>query len=108
MRLGLAERISYVIPQQIMLPAVGQGALGLETRADDTTTQQWLQPLNDAATFQAITAERTLLQALRAGCLAPVGAWAHMEDGLLKLQAVVLHPDGTQRLRSEEHTSELQ
>lgn len=100
-RLGLAERISYVIPPQIMLPAVGQGALGLETRADDAATQQWLQPLNDESTFQAITAERTLLQALRAGCLAPVGAWARMVEGRLNLQAVVLHPDGTERLAVE-------
>jgi hydroxymethylbilane synthase len=101
-RLGLAERISYVIPPQVMLPAVGQGALGLETRADDEATQQWLQPLNDETTYQAITAERTLLQALRAGCLAPVGAWARRYEGLLKLQAVVLHPDGTERLAVEQ------
>jgi hydroxymethylbilane synthase len=100
-RLGLAERISYVIPPQVMLPAVGQGALGLETRADDEATRQQLQPLNDEPTYQAVTAERTLLQSLRAGCLAPVGAWGRFEAGLLKLQATVLHPDGTQRLAAE-------
>jgi hydroxymethylbilane synthase len=101
-RLGLADRISYVIPPQVMLPAVGQGALGLETRAEDEATQRWLQPLNDEPTFQAVTAERTLLQALRAGCLAPVGAWGRVDNGLLKLQAVVLHPDGTERLAFED------
>lgn len=100
-RLGLAERISYVIPPQVMLPAVGQGALGLETRVDDETTRQQLQSLNDEATFHAVTAERTLLQSLRAGCLAPVGAWARFEAGFLKLQATVLHPDGTERLAAE-------
>lgn len=100
-RLGLAERITYVIPPQIMLPAVGQGALGLETRADDAVTKQLLQPLNDFHSLQAVTAERTLLFALRAGCLAPVGAWAQVEAGRLRLQAVVLHPDGQQRVAAE-------
>ena len=100
-RLGLAERIAYVIPPQLMLPAVGQGALGLETRSDDERTIQLLQPLNDAATKQAVTAERTLLQGLRAGCLAPVGAWGRREGDHLRLQAVVLHPDGKQRLTAE-------
>jgi hydroxymethylbilane synthase len=100
-RLGLADRITYIIPQQMMLPAVGQGALGLETRADDAATKEILQPLNDPSTLAAVTAERTLLQALRAGCLAPVGAWARMEDQQLRLEAVVLHPDGTARLAAE-------
>lgn len=100
-RLGLADRITYIIPQQVMLPAVGQGALGLETRADDDTTQAILQPLSDAPTMAAVTAERTLLRALRAGCLAPVGAWARMQDSQLKLDAVVLHPNGTARLAAE-------
>ncbi|WP_254513376.1 hydroxymethylbilane synthase [Anatilimnocola floriformis] len=97
-RLGLADRITYIIPPQVMLPAVGQGALGLETRADDTTTRQLLQPLNHPTTFAAITAERTLLNSLRAGCLAPVGAWARLEKNLLQMDAVVLHPDGTAKL----------
>src|SRR3954467_4225228 len=57
-RLGLAERIAYVLPPSLMLPAVGQGALGLETRVDDKTTRQLLQPLNDSATYEAISAER--------------------------------------------------
>jgi hydroxymethylbilane synthase len=97
-RLGLAERITYVIPPQVMLPAVGQGALGLETRAEDAKTRQLLQPLNDPTTFAAVTAERTLLQALRAGCLAPVGAWARLDGDQLHMDAVVLHPDGTTKL----------
>lgn len=97
-RLGLAERITYVIPPAIMLPAVGQGALGLETRDDDDVTRQLLQPLNDSPTNESVTAERTLLQTLRAGCLAPVGAWGRMVHGSLHLEAVVLNPDGTDRL----------
>lgn len=100
-RLGLSERINYIIPPQLMLPAVGQGALGIETRADDAATRNQLVALNDEATFAAVTAERTLLNALRAGCLAPVGAWARLSESVLLLQAVVLHPDGSQRLAAE-------
>ena len=103
-RLGLAERIAYVIPPQIMLPAVGQGALGIETRADDDATRTQVQALNDEATWAAVTAERTLLNALRAGCLAPVGAWARLDSpnsSELHLQAAVLHPDGTARISAE-------
>ncbi|QDU29977.1 Porphobilinogen deaminase [Anatilimnocola aggregata] len=100
-RLGLAARIAYIIPPQLMLPAVGQGALGLETRADDATTIELLQPLNDGLTHAAVLAERTLLNSLRAGCLAPVGAWARASGDNLLLQATVLHPDGQKRIAAE-------
>jgi hydroxymethylbilane synthase len=97
-RLGLSERIAQTIPRSVMLPAVGQGALGIETRADDSTTVQFLAPLNHAATFQAAIAERSLLLELRGGCLAPVGAYGRVEDGRLRLDAVVLSGDGARRI----------
>jgi hydroxymethylbilane synthase len=97
-RLGLAERITQILPRTMMLPAVGQGALGIETRADDQRTRLAVSALDDDHTHQAVLAERTLLATLRAGCLAPVGALAWVEDDRLKLQAVVLSADGTQRL----------
>lgn len=98
-RLGLAERITQVLPTEIMLPAVGQGALGLETRADDAATRAALAPLDHAPTHQAVLAERTVLSTLRAGCLAPVGVWARIvADGKLQLDAVVLSEDGRQRV----------
>jgi hydroxymethylbilane synthase len=98
-RLGLAHRITQVIPPEIMLPAVGQGALGLETRASDAQTRQAIEPLNDPPSHQAVLAERTVLSALRAGCLAPVGVWARVvDDNNLILDAVVLSDDGRQRL----------
>ena len=97
-RLGLADRITQIIPRSTMLPAVGQGALGIETRADDQRTRAALAPLDDLETHQAVLAERTLLFALRAGCLAPVGAWGRVEGGRLALDAVVLSPDGSRRL----------
>jgi hydroxymethylbilane synthase len=97
-RLGLAARALHVIPHASMLPAVGQGALGIETRTDDTLTRTLLEPLNHLETHQAVIAERTLLFALRAGCLAPVGACARVLQSRLLLDAVVLSPDGALRL----------
>ena len=97
-RLGLQERISQRIAMSVMLPAVGQGALGIETRADDQPTRDLLAPLDHQPSRLAISAERELLRQLRGGCLAPIGAWARLEDGRLRLDAVVLSGDGQQRL----------
>lgn len=97
-RLGLADRITAVLPRDAMLPAVGQGALGIEARADDKHTLAALKQIDDDATHQAVVAERTLLATLRAGCLAPVGAWARTIGGELVLEAVVVAPDGSQRI----------
>src|SRR5688572_31893752 len=97
-RLGLDARSASVIPLSVMLPAVGQGALGIETRADDTSTRRVLAPLNHEPTYQAVTAERTLLATLRGGCLAPVGGWGRVANSLLHLDGVVLSGDGRQRI----------
>jgi hydroxymethylbilane synthase len=97
-RLGLDARISSIIPLSTMLPAVGQGALGIEARGDDTVTRELLVPLSHEATHQAVIAERSLLASLRGGCLAPVGAWGRVEGGLLLLDGVVLSGDGRQRI----------
>lgn len=97
-RLGLSDRITQILPRRLMLPAVGQGALGLEVRADDGRTRDALAQLNDPETEASVIAERSLLATLRAGCLAPVGAWGRVEQGQLKLDAVVLSEDGQQRL----------
>jgi hydroxymethylbilane synthase len=96
-RLDMADRITEVIPRDVMLPAVGQGALGIEARDGDTATRDALSPLNDPVTFAAVAAERAMLAALRGGCLAPVGGWARQEGNQLKLSAVVLAADGGQR-----------
>ena len=97
-RLELTERIRQVLPKVWMLPAIGQGALGLETRCDDTTSQKAALALNDMDTFAAITAERAMLRSLQAGCLAPVGAWCRLDSATLVLDAVVLDPLGEQRI----------
>jgi len=97
-RMGWEERIAQAIPLEIMLPAVGQGALGLEIRTEDPWTHERVSKLNNPAAMQAVTAERSLLAALRGGCLAPVGAHAVITDNQLHLQAVVLSGDGKQRV----------
>jgi len=100
-RLGLTDRIRCVIPQSVMLPAVGQGALGLETRAADQDTIEAVVQLDHRPTHAAVLAERALLAALRAGCLAPVGAFGSVDDqGTLQLTAAVLSADGSQRIES--------
>jgi hydroxymethylbilane synthase len=99
-RLGCAERITQVLLPEIMLPAVGQGALGIECRADDAATRAAVAALDDGATHAAVLSERALLAHLRGGCLAPVGAWGRFEGGVLHLSAVVLSSDGRQRLEA--------
>jgi hydroxymethylbilane synthase len=100
-RLGLASHISQVLPRSIILPAVGQGALGLEARTGDARTEQSVAPLDDAATHQSVLSERAMLAALRGGCLAPVGAWGRIEDdGRLHLTGAVLSPDGARRIEA--------
>ncbi|MEO8497699.1 MAG: hydroxymethylbilane synthase [Planctomycetota bacterium] len=99
-RLGLAGRITQLLPPTMMLPAVGQGALGLETRTDDQVTIAVVKQLDDAATHACVVAERALLAALRGGCLAPVGAWGRIANSKLHLDAVVLSADGVTRLAS--------
>jgi hydroxymethylbilane synthase len=100
-RLGLAGEITQVLPKSLMLPAVGQGALGIEARADDRRTLAALAPLDDPETHGAVLAERALLATLRGGCLAPIGAWGRVADGRLSLSGVVLSLDGAKRLTAE-------
>ncbi len=98
-RLELQSHVSEELPLSLMLPAVGQGALGLESRSADTATREAVALLDHAASHQAVLAERALLAALRGGCMAPVGAWGRIDDdGLLHLAAAVLSLDGRHRL----------
>jgi len=99
-RLGLEDRITQVLPAAVVLPAVGQGALGLETRCDDEPSRQAVGRLNDPASFAAVKAERAMLAGLRGGCLAPVAAWGRTEGEQLALTGRVLHPDGARKLEA--------
>ncbi|HUY35924.1 MAG TPA: hydroxymethylbilane synthase [Pirellulales bacterium] len=100
-RLGLMGEITQRLAPSLMLPAVGQGALGLEARANDQHTLALLATLDDADTHRAVAAERAMLAALRGGCLAPVGGWARMAEGQLHLSGVVLSADGARRVFAE-------
>lgn len=101
-RLALAGEITEYLPKSLILPAVGQGALGLECRADDAATLAAIAALDHRDTHQSVVAERAMLRALAGGCLAPVAAWGRVEsDGPLHLSAVVLSADGRQRLAAE-------
>lgn len=104
-RLGLADQITEVLSKEIVLPAVGQGALGLEVRSEDQATSAAIDFFNDDASRQAVIAERSLLRALRGGCLAPVGAWGRIEAEQLVLDAVVLSADGAHRVATTVNSS---
>ncbi len=100
-RLDLGSAIAELLDPQWMLPAVGQGALGLECRTGDAVTHGLLDRLNDWPTQQAVLAERTLLRELGGGCLLPLGVSSRLEAGRLLLRAAVLSPDGKQRIAAE-------
>jgi len=104
-RLGLAGRITQPLQPPVMFPAVGQGALGLECRTDDSKLQAILRRISDEPTLAAVTAERALLAELRAGCHAPLGVYCSIAGDQLKLEAVVLSPDGVSRIHAVETSS---
>jgi hydroxymethylbilane synthase len=98
-RLGKTELIKQIIPVEIMCPAAGQGALGIEIREGEATTREHLAFLNDDATRSATTCERALLNRLGGGCQVPIGALAEVRKGKLHLEAIVADPDGSKLLR---------
>ena len=100
-RLGVSDKITQILPPEIMLPAVGQGALGIETRADDRETLQLVAALDDPESHEAVTAERALLRELEGGCQVPLGAWAQRENGELRLEACVFSADGKEFVRKD-------
>ena len=97
-RLNLADRITEILDPSWMLPAVGQGAIGLECRADDEDTRHFVEALNDPETFARVTAERAMLLALGGGCLVPIGITSRIASGVLTLRGAVLSPDGRRRI----------
>lgn len=97
-RLGLESHITDILDREWMLPAVGQGALGLECRSTDAATLTLLDPLNDAETRAAVLAEREFLRSLGGGCLVPFGALGEVVGETLTLRGAVLPIDGTRRI----------
>ena len=97
-RLGLSHAITEILDAEWMLPAVGQGAIGLECRDADTDSRASVAALNDADTWSRITAERAMLWSLGGGCLVPIGATSQVRDGVLIVRGAVLSIDGRRRI----------
>ena len=97
-RLLEPEIITQFFDPEQMVPAVGQGALGIEVREGDDRVEHLLLPLNDAAALAEITAERAVLESLGGGCQVPIGAYAKHVESELSLIGAVCHPDGTRRI----------
>lgn len=98
-RLGKTELVKQVISPEIMCPAAGQGALGIEIRRGDESTRQHLAFLDDANARASTICERALLNKLGGGCQVPIGAAAEVRGGRIHLDAIVAHPDGSRILR---------
>lgn len=99
-RLGMRERIKQEIDTGVSLPAVGQGAVGIECRNDDAELISLLQALNDSQTAARVLAERAMNARLEGGCQVPIGSYAVLSDDTLTLRGLVGTPDGTTILKA--------
>lgn len=97
-RLGWDKHITQIIPAEICLPAVGQGALAIEARSDDAEVLAILDFLNDNDTRRAVEAERAFLRVVEGGCQVPVGVYGKVENDSLRVQAVILSVDGIKKV----------
>jgi hydroxymethylbilane synthase len=100
-RLGMEAEIRAPISVEEMLPAVAQGAIGIETRADDAATLGLLSPIGCAETATRLAAERAFLAGLDGSCRTPIGGLATLDDGRLRLRGEIIRPDGSERLTTE-------
>jgi hydroxymethylbilane synthase len=97
-RMDWANQITEYLPETVVCPAVGQGALGIESRADDAPTLAALAVLEDPETRLYVTAERALLSRLGGGCQVPIAAHTRRDGNAIRLTAVVIRPDGSGRI----------
>jgi len=100
-RLGKSDRITSLVEPDQMLPAIGQGALGIELRTDDTELQEGLSFLNHVPTAIAVTAERAFLLRLEGGCQVPIGAFATVEGDTVTLTGLIASVDGKQIIKEK-------
>jgi hydroxymethylbilane synthase len=107
-RLGKTEWIQQIIPAEVMCPAAGQGALGIEIREGDAKTRDLLSFLDDPSARAATTCERALLNRLGGGCQVPIGAFAQINTGMLHLESMVADPDGSRLLRDSRDGSDAE
>lgn len=101
-RLGLGDRIRAFISSEDSLPAVGQGALGIEIRVNRPELEALLQPLHDAETAACVFAERAMSRALAGSCQVPLGGFAEVQGDKLRMRGFVASPDGSKMLRAEQ------
>ncbi len=102
LRLGWEDKISEYLPLEPFLPAVGQGAVAIETRLCDRQVYELISPLNHLSTWYCVTAERAFLRALGGGCRAPIAALGTIDDTTLKLDGMVADKSGKKMLRASE------
>lgn len=100
-RLGFGDRIKLALEPEECLPAIGQGAVGIEVRSDDAVVKNILAPLGHAETTTRIAAERAMNKALNGGCQVPIAGYAILTDGQVFMRGLVGEPDGSRILRSE-------
>jgi hydroxymethylbilane synthase len=101
-RVDMVEHVSQIFEPWMMLPAPGQGALALEGRRDDDRVRGWLAQIHDEATEVAVRCERAVLDALEAGCRAPVAAFARVSDQELRCDVLVLDPSGSRSVQASQ------
>lgn len=99
-RLGFGDRIGQLLSPEIMLPAIGQGALGIECRAGDLQVLEWAAPLNDPDSRCCVSAERAVNRRLSGGCHLPIAGYAQILDKGLRLQALIAAMDGGRIIRA--------
>lgn len=104
-RLGWEDRITEIIAPDVMLPAVAQGAVGIECRADDEFINALVAPLKDEQTEIQVAAERACLRRLEGGCQVPIAAHATLSNGRIRLEALVGNVDGTIIIRKEQEAA---
>jgi hydroxymethylbilane synthase len=107
-RLNQNQRIKNYIPTEIILPAIGQGAIGIECRTEDEAIHSLIAPLNHFATQQCVLAERAINQTLAGGCQVPIAGLAQIQQDKLTLKALVASPDGSKILRSQAEADIMQ
>jgi hydroxymethylbilane synthase len=99
-RLGAVGPTTEILPRELMLPAVGQGALAIECRADDEDIAQLVEPLHDPVSAACVGAERAMLAALDGSCRTPIAGLAELAHGRLVIEGLLLKPDGSGEIRS--------
>jgi hydroxymethylbilane synthase len=100
-RLGLGERITESLAIELSLPAIGQGAIGIECRSGDARIYTLLQALNDESTAMLVSAERAMNERLQGGCQVPIAGYAQIQGDRISLQGLVGSPDGKTIIRSD-------